>query len=237
MRTLHLEFQGKSTRVGLYTLPVQKPKSAIMRRTTAGELRTHRLINGINKDTNHGAITFDALVQADPELNLDLAGVAIDADSVSTAYFDPSDAKRTPIGDFKDIDIVMDANGQEKSRRPHLKRSCNLDELHPVKIGKRMPIAEALGSVVLKQTMQLAHVDGLTYDFLREIARDLAAKQEVAVLGAGAKGNLPLVLRESGTAYRAFLLGEVDDQGRYKLLLLLSDQELKRPESNTEDAT
>jgi hypothetical protein len=58
----------------------------------------------------------------------------------------------------------------------------------------------------------------------------LAERSEVALLGAGPKGNLPLVLREHGSAYRAFLYGEVDQAGRYKLLLLLSDQELKLPE-------
>ncbi|MBL8242817.1 MAG: hypothetical protein JNL89_01440, partial [Rhodanobacteraceae bacterium] len=73
------------------------------------------------------------------------------------------------------------------------------------------------------------HVDGLTFEFLRDLARDLAQKGEVAVLGAGPKGNLPLVIREAGSAYRAFLHGEVDGD-RYKLLLLLSDQELKLPD-------
>ena len=134
-----------------------------------------------------------------------------------------------PIGDFADIDIVFGPDGEEKTRRPHLVRRPNLDELHPVKLGKRMPMAEALTGFAFKQMLQLAHTDGLSFEFLRDLAADLAQKQEVALLGAGPKGNLPLVLREHGSAYRAFLYGEVDDAGRYQLLLLLSDQELKLP--------
>ncbi len=87
-----------------------------------------------------------------------------------------------------------------------------------------------LAAFAFKQTLQVAHVDGLTFEFLRDLARDLAQKNEVAIVGAGPKGNLPLVTREAGTAYRAFLHGEVDGTDRYKFLLLLSDQELKLPD-------
>jgi hypothetical protein len=31
----------------------------------------------------------------------------------------------------------------EKARRPRLIRQCNLNELHPVKLGKRMPAADS----------------------------------------------------------------------------------------------
>ena len=96
--------------------------------------------------------------------------------------------------------------------------------------GKLVEATEALTAFAFKQTLQVAHVDGLTFEFLRDLARDLAQKNEVAVLGAGPKGNLPLVLREAGTPNRAFLYGEVDAEGRYRLLLLLSDQELKLPD-------
>jgi len=62
----------------------------------------------------------------------------------------------------------------------------------------------------------------------------LHEKQEVALLGAGPKGNQPLVVRDKGNPYRGFLYGEIGSgaqKDQYKLLLLLSDQELKRPAS------
>ena len=49
------------------------------------------------------------------------------------------------------------------------------------------------------------------------------------MLGAGQKGNQPLVLREGGSPYRAFLHGETGKDGTYRLLVLLSNQELKLP--------
>ncbi len=225
--TLHLEYQGKSARVDLHGLPPDKPKVVPRTTTSSGEVTSARLVTGARK---YAAVDFASLVAGDPELDLELAGTPIDPDSVTPAWFDASDPARGPIGDFADVDIVYDAAGQEKARRPHLVRHANLNELHPVKIGKRLPANEALTQFAFKQTLQLAHVDGLTYEFLQNLARDLSQKGEVAVLGAGPKGNQPLVIREAGTAYRAFLYGEIDSEGRYRLLLLLSDQELKLPE-------
>ncbi|MGQ0799462.1 MAG: hypothetical protein ACT4NL_05025 [Pseudomarimonas sp.] len=229
MQTLHLEIAGKSTRVALYTLPRARPRSEPVQRTLTGPIGSRRLISGIRKSP--ADLSFDALRDSDPELDLAVAGTAIETDSVSTAYFERDAPEAGPVGDFKDVDIVYDALGVEKARRPHLKRSSNLDDLHPVKLTKRIPLAEALSNFVIKSTLQVAHVDGLTFDFLHTLARDLASKQEVAVLGAGAKGNLPLVLREGGSPYRAFLAGEVESAERYTLLLLISDQELKLPEA------
>jgi hypothetical protein len=54
----------------------------------------------------------------------------------------------------------------------------------------------------------------------------------MALLGAGPKGAGPVVLRDGGSPFRAFLYGEAEGSGekaRYRLLLLLSDQELKLP--------
>lgn len=226
--TLHLEHAGKSARVALHGLPLARPRSEPRLRTPSGEIQSRRLITGICKQP--AQLSFQALVDGDPELDLGLAGTEIEPDSTSPAWFDPDAAEPVPIGDFADIDIVYDASGAEKARRPHLVRHSNLNELHPVKVGKRMPANDALTAFAFKQTLQVAHVDGLTFEFLRDLARDLAQKNEVAVLGAGPKGNLPLVLREAGTPNRAFLYGEVDAEGRYRLLLLLSDQELKLPD-------
>jgi len=161
--------------------------------------------------------------------------LSIDGDA-TPAYFDPSDAAPKPIGDFANVDVVFDAQGAEKARRPHLVRRPSLNELHPVKVTKRMPLLEALMSFTFRQSMQLAHVDGLIFEFLRDLARDLQQNQEVALLGAGPKANQPLVIREHGGAWRGFLYGEVNAQGECRLLLLLSDQELKLPAAKAENA-
>jgi len=232
--TLHLEYGGRSARVALHGLPLAKPKLALHTASKVGEVNLRRLVTGVRR--NADGLDFAQLVAGDPELDLVLAGTEVDPDSTTPAWFDPSASIATPIGDFADVDVVFDAHGVEKTRRPHLVRRSNLNELHPIKLGKRLPANDALAGFAFKQTLQLAHVDGLSFEFLRDLAKDLAAKNEIAVLGAGPKGNMPLVTRESGTAYRAFLHGEVDQQGRYKLLLLLSDQELKLPDKIAGDA-
>jgi hypothetical protein len=70
-------------------------------------------------------------------------------------------------------------------------------------------------------------------DFLYRIAEELDTGNVMVLLGAGSKGNQPLVIREKGSPYRGFLYGKIgqgEDNGKYKLLLLLSAQELKLPE-------
>ena len=81
---------------------------------------------------------------------------------------------------------------------------------------------------VFIRSLQLFHRDGLTYDYLFGIASELAADNVVVLLGAGAKGNEPLVFQANGTPYRGFLEGRVKDKS-YQLLLHLSNMELKRP--------
>jgi hypothetical protein len=232
MIQLHLEANGKSARVGLHGLPAAKPKIKPVQASTSGTVSGRRLVTGARK-TMAPDIHFDALVAGDPEIDLALAGLPIDGET-TPAYYDPTAAQPKPIGDFAQIDIVYDANGAEKDRRPHLKRRQNLNDLHPVKLGKRIKLEEALLKFSIRQTLQVVHVDGLTFEFLRDLATDLARNQEVAILGAGPKANQPLVTREGGAAYRAFLSGEVNGEGQYRLLLLLSDQELKVPEAKAE---
>ena len=98
--------------------------------------------------------------------------------------------------------------------------------------GALMIFDEVLTGFLFRQSVQLVHTDSLTKDFLYQLAASLHAKQEMALVGAGPKGNQPLVVREGGSPYRAFLFGETGtgaEADHYRLLLLLTDQELKRP--------
>ena len=81
---------------------------------------------------------------------------------------------------------------------------------------------------VFSRTIQIAHSDGLTYDYLYGIASELAESGEMVLMGGGPKGKDPLVFQTNGTPYRGFLEGRVDGK-RYQLLLHLSNMELKRP--------
>jgi hypothetical protein len=229
MDQIHIENLGKSAKVVLKRLPSTEPEPPIVEKTSVGPVAPLKVINGVNSTIDTQSLTADKLVSGDPELALERAGLVLDPESLSTAYIEPADSARAPVANFTQTDIVYDAAGQEKERRPHLARKANIADIYPVKIGKRMPLQQALTQFVFKQTCQILHEDGVTMDFLFGIAKDLHDKQEVALLGAGAKGNQPLVIRDKGSPYRAFLYGEVNGDNQYKLLLLLSDQELKRP--------
>ena len=230
MQTIHLEYQGKGARVSLQSLPDAKPRPEVKTRTSTGEVSPMRVTNGVNVRVDPLKLTPADVISADPELVVAAAGRVLESDSLSVAYFDPADEAPTPVAQFNIIDVVYDAAGAEKEKRPHVTRRSNLNEIHPIKVGKRLPLEQGLTQFVFKHTFQLVHVDGLTFDFLRGLAKELHDKQELALLGAGPKGNQPLIAREKGAPYRGFLFGEIEPgQDRYKLLLLLSDQELKRP--------
>ena len=55
------------------------------------------------------------------------------------------------------------------------------------------------------------------------------------LLGAGPKGNQPLILRRGSVPYRGFLEGRTQGD-KYCLLLHLSNLELKPPETAQEDS-
>lgn len=226
MNLIHIESGGKSARVGLTALREARPRPAIVQQTSAGPVVRVRVFNGAS-GVDPSKLTAADVIDRDPEIDLATAGRRADVE-LTAAYFDPQAADLKPIGDFKETDILFTPDGTEKERRPHLIRTPNLDTAHPIKLLKRFPIKEALTSFVFRGCFQLVHEDGLAHEFLHQIAADLQARQEMALLGAGPKGNLPLVTRIGGSPYRAFLHGEVNGED-YKLVVMLSDQELKKP--------
>lgn len=238
MNTIHLDLSGKTARVQFQPLPQVRPKPAMRLLTSVGVVSPVRITNGLNSRIDPFALSAKDLIAGDPEIAAGgaTAGELLELDTLTAAYYDPAAEATEPVADFKLVDIVFDAAGAEKERRPHVTRKNNVDDLYPIKIGKRMPMADALTGFVFKQVYQIVHEDGVTKDFLHGIAKELHEKQEMALLGAGSKGNQPLVMRDKGSPYRAFLFGEIgagDDAGKYKLLLMLTDQELKRPAANT----
>jgi hypothetical protein len=155
-----------------------------------------------------------------------MAGTLADPDLLSTAFVDKTGEV---VRDFDEIEVVLAPDGTEKERRPRTDRTANINDVRPIKVGKFMPVDEALTSFVFRGVYQIVHEDGLGHEFLRGLAEKLEKDKAVAVLGAGQKGNQPLVLREGGSPYRAFLHGETGKDGTYRLLVLLSNQELKLP--------
>ena len=69
--------------------------------------------------------------------------------------------------------------------------------------GKYLPKKKLYNKIVLSSKYELKHVNGLTFDFLFTIAKDLHDKDSFMMLGGG-KGNEPLVMNENGKPYRLF---------------------------------
>jgi hypothetical protein len=76
--------------------------------------------------------------------------------------------------------------------------------------------------------MQLRHVDGLTFDFLFEMAKELEQKDSLMLVGTGEKGVSPLIFQANGRPYRGFLEGKTNGKS-YQVILHLSEMELKKP--------
>ena len=85
---------------------------------------------------------------------------------------------------------------------------------------------EAVRKFVFTRTLQLWHSDGLSFEFLFNIAKDLDDNDEMMLVGAGPKGRDPLIFQNNGLPWRGFLEGRIQGDS-YALLLRLSNLELK----------
>ncbi len=167
-----------------------------------------------------------ALIDGDPEIDMENTGRFL------------SDTSRVYIGDDRQIvrnvrfmEIVKNADGSVREERPRKMADTNLSTDTPLRwSGVYIPKEDAIRKFVFSGKAQLQHVNGLTYDFLYAMAKELEERNSLMLLGAGAKSNQPLILRRGGTPYRGFLEGRTDGD-RYCLILHFSNLELKLPKN------
>ena len=171
----------------------------------------------------------EELIAGDPEIDLESVGRML---SETSRVFVNSD--RQVVYGVKQVEIVRNPDGTEKARRPKERPKPNVSPDVPLLwSGRLMAKAEVCKKFVFASQLQLKHINGLTYDFLFDIAQELEAKQSLLVLGAGPKANQRLILRHRATAYTGFLEGRTQGT-KYLLLLHLSNMELKAPEAPKE---
>jgi hypothetical protein len=169
------------------------------------------------------------LVDGDPEIDMEQTGLFID--QTQTIYLD-GDGEALFV-EPEVVEILFDPQGEEKERRVPIDTLSNVDTAAPVRwTGKNIPVTEAVRRFAFQRRLQLFHVNGITFDFLFEIAKTLHDSQSLVLVGAGDKGSDPLIFRANGKPYRGFLHGRVDDT-RFQLFLLLSAMELKNPSPET----
>ena len=182
---------------------------------------------------DHGALVArygedyaQALIEGDPEVDVEQVGRRIGATDV--VYLDGAGEVLHAAPEV--IEMIFDAAGAELERRPPKDVPANVNELEPVHwTSMKMKRAVVVRRFAFRRSLQLRHVDGLTYDYLYAMAKELDGEDEMVLIGAGQKGKEPLIFQHNGSPYRGFLEGRVDGE-RYQLLLHLSNLELKRPE-------
>ncbi len=127
------------------------------------------------------------------------------------------------------VEVLLAPDGSEQERREPVDTEGNVNEAMPLRWTKmRVKRGDLIRKFAFQRTIQIRHVDGLSYDFLYAMAKELDEADEVVHIGAGAKGRDALVFSDNGSPYRGFLEGRTKGP-RYQLLLHLSSLELKVP--------
>ncbi len=170
----------------------------------------------------------DALLEGDPEVDLEIVGRTV-ASTVAIHLSSRGEVlHRSPTV----VESVVGPDGVERERRAPVDTPANVHDEQPLRwTGRMVPRRELARRFAFRRTLQLFHVDGLTYDFLHAMAKQLDEADSAVLIGAGPRGSDPLVFESNGRPYRGFLTGRLDpaDPSRYRLLLHLSDMELKPP--------
>lgn len=172
------------------------------------------------------------LIEADPEIDIEAVGGLLH--DTARVYINPD---KKVVHSVQIWEIVRNVDGTEKSRRRRATAMPNVTVEQPLRwSGKYLPKKEAFNKYVMTNKLQIVHTNGLTYDFLFDMAKELEQRDSLLLLGAGPKANQPLILRRNATQYRGFLEGRTRGED-YCLLLHLSNLELKAPEAPAAEAS
>ena len=165
-----------------------------------------------------------ALVEGDPEVDMEICGHFLWG--VSKVYVDSSDGI---VYRIEQQEIVRGPDGSVREKRPRNRPEANVDSEIPLTwTGRKIDKDDAVRRFVFASKLQIVHINGLTYDFLYGMAKELAESNSLMMVGGGSKGRDPLVFRRGSVPYRGFLEGRIDGD-KYLLLLHLSNLELKVP--------
>ncbi|MEE0984389.1 MAG: hypothetical protein UH687_01925 [Bacteroidaceae bacterium] len=205
-------------------------KETIVYKTTTGSTgRNERRLKATMPTTEaalleaYGDALAEALVTGDPEVDMERIGLKLEG--LKKVYITPQ--QKVAYGVSLNEHVYL-PDGTEKEVRPDSTTTANIAlEGVPLRwTGKLIPKDKAMRMFMFKRSYQVQHINGLTFDFLYDMAKKLAEANAMMLVGGGAKGNEPLVMSNGGTPYRAFLEGRVNGES-YALILRLTNLELK----------
>ena len=173
----------------------------------------------------HGEDYAQALIDGDPDVDIEVAGRKVGPtdnvflNSQGEVLYAPPEI----------VEVILEPDGSEKERREPVDVLGNVNEALPIRWTKmRVKRGELVKRFAFRRTLQLRHVDGLSYDFLYNMAKELDEADEAVYVGGGDRGRDALVFQDNGSPYRGFLEGRINGAS-YQLLLHLSSLELKIP--------
>jgi hypothetical protein len=163
-----------------------------------------------------------SIIDGDPEIDLETFGSTLN--ETRRVFVDP-DGK--VVHKVRQFEVIKNPDGTERERRARKIAQPNAATETALKwSGKLMKKKDVYNKFVFAGKRQIIHVNGLTYDFLHGMAKELEQSESLMLLGAGPKGTLPLVLTRGGQQFRGFLEGRTQGD-KYCLILHLSNMELK----------
>jgi hypothetical protein len=175
----------------------------------------------LKKYSNDEALV-DMLINENPEIDIELLGSFIKGGQRILV-----DENMNPVFEAIANEVIYNPDGSQKEIKSLSVRESNIVSDYPIRwTGKYLPLDQAYNKFIFAKKYQLTHSNGLTFDFLFEMAKELSEKKSLMMLGAGAKGNEPLIFQDNGKPYRAFLEGRIKGDS-YLLLLHLTNLELK----------
>ena len=169
-----------------------------------------------------------ALVKDDPEIDIEQFGMSLT--DTSRVYV----SKKGIIHLVEEFEVLTHPDGTLRERRSRKKELQNVNTDIPLRwSGKFIKKEEAARKFIFTHKRQLIHVNGLTFDFLYDMAKELDERNSLLLLRGGEKGDEPIVMHRGGRPYNAFLEGRIQGDS-YCLILQMSNMELKRPKENGE---
>jgi len=174
----------------------------------------------------------EAIIESDPEVDLEMVGKILSR--THRLYLTASGELAYRVNLEQ---VIYNADGSERERRDVSKLPSNIAGEIPIQwSGRKFPKKDAVRRFVFARNYQIRHTSGLTYDFLYEMAKELQEADALMFVGAGKKGNEPILLTAGGDPYRGFLEGRVEGDS-YCLILHLTNLELKPLPETADSAT
>ncbi len=195
----------------------------------ADPVRSMRVVKN-TLDTDLATLTKEAspeelsqqLVDGDPEIDFEIFGKRIH--KTNRIYLG---AEHEPVHGVVIQEEVFTADGELKETRAEKVVEANVNTDIPVHwSGKLLPKQKSYNKFAFGAGYQITHVDGLTYDFLYSMAKELEEEDAFMLMTAGPNRDEPLVLSRNATQYRGLLEGRTEGES-YLLIMHLSNLEMK----------